>query len=81
MNKKVRNTCKSQLPATEIHLTVGTVEFELKLWTGENLALSRMIFQIQVLTPKDYKSGQTFQILIQELTLHVVEGIKYLSYW
>lgn len=54
LNKKVRNTCKQQLPATEIHLTAGTVEFELKLWTGENLALSRMTatLQIQILTPK-----------------------------
>lgn len=30
LDKEVRNTCKQQLPATEIHLTVEIVEFELK---------------------------------------------------
>lgn len=83
LNKRVRNTCKQQLPATEIHLAAGTVKFELKLWTGKNLALSRMTaaLQIQILTPEDFTNLERHSKLSCRNSLHVLlkELIIYLT--
>lgn len=82
--RKVRNTCKQHLPATEINLTVGTVEFELKPWTEVNLALSRVtgILQLQILTPKDFTNlvrhskfsfKNSVQVLLKELNIYLTD--------